>query len=68
MQKQALSFTDVRAVAIKNKSYVIKFCGFIFHLITGEFTALVEQELTWAGKSIRRQIYLNAKLLTTNRT
>jgi hypothetical protein len=49
MQKQALSFTDARAVDVNNNSYVIQFCGFIFRLITAEFTALVEQELEWAG-------------------
>jgi len=43
MQKQALSFTYVRAVAVNNITYIIKFCSFIFHLITAEFTALVEQ-------------------------
>jgi len=43
MQKQALSFTDVRAVAVSNNSYVITFSGYIFHLITDEFAALVGQ-------------------------
>jgi len=67
-KKQALSSTYVRAVAVSNNSYVIKFCGFIFHSITAVFTALVEQYLALAGKNSRRQHCLSTKLLTTNRT